>query len=44
MAYTKEKIEKYLEILKSYNITPNQKRKKIELDVVIAKAIVFLLN
>ena len=43
MTYTKEEIEKYLEILKV--IKTNQKKKKIKnLDVVIVKAIVLLLN
>ena len=44
MTYTKEEIEKYLEILRSYTNTQSEEKENKKLNVVIVKAIVLLLN
>ena len=44
MCYTEEEIERYLEILRSYNNTQSEGGKIQKLDVGIVKAIVSLLN
>ena len=43
MTYTKEEIEKYLEILRSYN-SQSEEKENTKLDVGIVKVIIFLLN
>ena len=44
MCYTEEEIERYLEILRSYNNAQSEGGKIRKLDVGIVKAIVSLLN